>query len=120
MTTISDEGDLLLRVSGIVPTDDFQPFVLRLAHHIHVRGWVTNDSRGALIRAIGIESQLVGLVHGILHDAPPSLRIRSVDVEAVTDGSVPAGEGFVSLPDDQGEFTTVTLGHEPPALSRVA
>jgi hydrogenase maturation factor HypF (carbamoyltransferase family) len=120
MTTNLEEGDLLLRVSGIVPADDFQPFVQRLAHQVHLRGWVTNDSRGALIRAIGAESQLVALVHAILHDAPPSLRVRSVDVEAVTDASIPAGDGFASLPDEQGEFTTAAPSHESPALSRVA
>jgi hydrogenase maturation factor HypF (carbamoyltransferase family) len=118
MNTNPDEGDLLLRLSGIVPMDDFQPFIAHVARRLHLRGWISCDARGPVIRAIGVEDQLVGLVHAILHDAPPSLRIRSLEVEPVAENLVPVGEQFAVLPSATIEF--IPPAPEPAIASRVA
>lgn len=93
----SDEGDLLLRVRGILPAADFHPFVVRAARRLKLRGWIRHDSSGALVRAIGPEISLARLVRAIRDDAPPSARVRSMDPEAIAADTAAAGDRFVAL-----------------------
>lgn len=92
-----DEGDLLLRVTGILPAAEFHPFVVRRARQLGLRGWIRHEPCGALIRAIGTETLLVRLVRAIRAEAPPSARIRSLDTEPVTASLPLAGDHFVAL-----------------------
>ena len=98
--TSNEEGDLLLRVSGILPAEEFHPFLVRVARELGLRGWVRHDSTGALIRAVGREDQLVQLVRAIRDDAPVSLRVRSMDPDLITGGTPPVGDAFTTLPAD--------------------
>jgi hydrogenase maturation factor HypF (carbamoyltransferase family) len=97
MTYVSEEGDLLLRVTGILPVADFHPFVLRLAHRLQLRGWVRHEAFGASIRAIGPEDEIVQLIRGIRDDAPPSLRVRGMNPDLITADTPQVGETFVAL-----------------------
>lgn len=119
MTTNIDEGDLLLRVSGIVPADEFHPFVVQAARRIGLRGWVQRDPTGALIRAIGSEDQLVLLIRAIRDHAPASARVRSMDPEIATPETPAVDERFVALVDESAEHHDPAPDHTPP-LARVA
>jgi acylphosphatase len=113
-----DEGDLLLRVSGILPAAEFHPFVLGVARRLGLRGWIRHDAGAAIIRAIGFESQLVQLVRAIRDDAPPSTSIRGMDPDLITADTPPVGERFVALIEDNVELHNPTPT-EPP-LAHVA
>ncbi|HVU34907.1 MAG TPA: acylphosphatase, partial [Opitutaceae bacterium] len=76
------------------------PFVVRVARKLGLRGWVRHDTGGALVRAVGLEDQLVLLVRAIRDDAPASLRVRGMEPEAVTPHTAPVGDRFVALVDD--------------------
>lgn len=112
-----DEGDLLLRVTGFVPAAEFEPFVLRVARRLGLQGWIRQEPTGALIRAVGMEAQLVRLVRA-LRDAPASTRIRSLDTETITAETPPVPHSFVALVEE------VAPRHEDkqasPALANVA
>ena len=95
-----DEGDLLLRVTGIVPPDDFHPFVVRVARHLRLRGWIRHDPAGALIRAVGEEIPLAQLVRALWTDAPPSARIRGLDPDLITADTPPVGDHFIALVEE--------------------
>ncbi len=108
----SDEGDLLLRVTGIVPASDFHPFVLRAAKKLGLRGWIRHDPSGALIRAVGEELPLARFVRALWTDAPASARIRSMDPEAITADLPAVNDKFMALVEEAAEW------HEPaPAAS---
>jgi hydrogenase maturation factor HypF (carbamoyltransferase family) len=106
MTSNAEEGDLLLRVTGILPAADFHPFVVHIAESLSLKGWVRHDASGALIRAVGTEDQLVALVRAICNEIPVSLRLRSMDPDVVTVNTPEVGESFVVLPEDM-------VWHEP-------
>lgn len=119
MITNIEEGDLLLRVAGIIPPDEFHPFVVRIARRLGLRGWVRHDSAGALIRAVGSEEQLVMLVRAIREDGPPSLRVRGMDPEAITVHTPAAGDRFVPLVAADTDMHDPSPEHPSP-LERVA
>ena len=98
MKPTPEEADVLLRVRGIMPPDEFQPFVKHVASRFHVRGWVRNDSYGALIRAVASEDELVGFVHALRCQAPPATRVRGIETEPLELATVAATDTFVSLP----------------------
>jgi hydrogenase maturation factor HypF (carbamoyltransferase family) len=100
MNSNSEEGDLLLRVTGILPAADFHPFIVRVAHEIGLRGWVRHDAAGALVRAVGTEDHLVALIRAIRNETPVSLRLRSMDPDLITADTPAVGESFVALPED--------------------
>lgn len=113
-----DEGDLLLRVAGIVPAADFHPFVVKAARRLGLKGWVRHDSAGALIRAIGPELALVRLVRAIRNDAPPSARVRSLDPEVITPETPAVGERFMALVAEPVDWPTPSP--TTPRLAHVA
>lgn len=118
MTTDSDEGELLLQVAGILPPADFHPFVVRLAHRLHLRGWVRHEAIGASLRIVGAEDDIVQLIRGICDDAPPSLRLRGMNPGAITPELPPVGDAFVALADDLG--CPAPTPHDPAPLAHVA
>ena len=112
----SDEGDLLLRVTGFVPASDFHPFVVRAGRRLRLRGWIRHDNAGALIRAVGDEPQLAQLVRALWTDAPPSTCIRSLEPELILPETAPVGDRFVALIEEP-----VAHAVEPePVLAHVA
>jgi hydrogenase maturation factor HypF (carbamoyltransferase family) len=113
MTTNPDEGDLLLRVTGFVPAEEFHPYVLRVARRFG------HDSAGALIRAVGYEDQLVRFVRAIRDDAPAAVRIRSLDPELITADTPIVGDKFAALAAETIEWHDPAPDHTPP-LAHVA
>lgn len=95
-----EEGDLLLRVTGLVPAAEFHPFVVSVARRHGLRGWIRHHPAGALIRAVGTEDDLVQLVRALRNEAPPSIGIRSLDTEAVAVDSTAVGDGFIALVEE--------------------
>jgi hydrogenase maturation protein HypF len=116
MTINAEDGDVLVRVWGIMPAKEFEPFVVRLARRLRIRGWVTNDARGALIRAVGVDDAIATLIRGIRDDAPPAMRVRAIETELLTEGMPPASDRFCTLPNGP-EFHGFT---PVPPLARVA
>jgi hydrogenase maturation factor HypF (carbamoyltransferase family) len=100
MTTLVEEGDLLLHVTGILPVADFHPFVVRLARRLGVRGWIRHEAAGAVIRAIGTEDKLYQLVRAIRVEAPPSLRVRGMEPLLVTADTPAVGDGFTAITEE--------------------
>ncbi len=96
----ADEGDLLLRVTGLVPAADFHPFVVAVARRHGLRGWIRHHPAGALIRTVGVEGDLVQLVRALVNEAPQSVRIRSLDTEAIAADTAPVGDGFIPLMEE--------------------
>ncbi len=72
-----------IRVSGIVQGVGFRPFVWRLAHDLHLAGWVRNDSRGVEITAEGPQAQLYALIERLQREAPPRARVDAVTAHPV-------------------------------------
>lgn len=103
-----EEGELLLRVSGILPVDEFEGFVIETARRLHLRGWTRHEGSGAVLRAAGPEEQLAALVRAIRDDAPASARVRSMDTEGITPETPPIGESFGPLiAEDAGTLSRV-------------
>lgn len=102
--TEPDLGDLLLRVTGLVPAADFHPYIVRMARRLKLRGWIRHDPSGALIRAVGEEIPLAQLVRAIWTDSPPSTRVRSLDPEAITADLPPVGDHFAAIVEEPVEW----------------
>ncbi len=118
MTTYTEEGDLLLRVAGMLPAAEFDPFLMRVVHRLGLRGWVRHDGAGVLIRAVGLEEDLVRLVRVIRDDAPPSVNVRGMDPDLITEATPGIGERFLVLGQD-AEWHGPDPAHPAP-LARVA
>ncbi len=71
-------ADHLLEIEGTVQGVGFRPFVARLAARLGVRGWVRNDARGVVIRAIGPPAALEALAAALRAEAPPAAHINAL------------------------------------------
>lgn len=118
MTTYTDEGDLLLRVAGMLPASEFDPFLMRVVRRLGLRGWVRHDGAGVLIRAVGFEEDLVRLVRAIRVDAPPAVNVRGMTPDLITEATPAIGEQFAVLAEDL-EWHAPDPGHRA-ALAKVA
>ena len=118
MTTYTDEGDLLLRVAGMLPAPEFDPFLMRVVRRLGLRGWVRHDGAGVEIRAVGFEEDLARLVRTIRVDAPPAVNVRGMTTDLITESTPAVGEQFVVLAEDH-EWHAPDGGHRP-VLAKVA
>ena len=93
-------ADHLLEIEGTVQGVGFRPFVARLAARLGLRGWVRNDERGVVIRALGPPAALKALAAALAADAPPAARITALRQRPADEvpGLPPApAEGFLIL-----------------------
>ena len=67
-----------IRVTGIVQGVGFRPFVWRLAHELHLSGWVRNDGQGVDIFAQGSAVQMAVLLARLPAEAPALARVDAV------------------------------------------
>jgi len=67
-----------IRVTGIVQGVGFRPFVWRLAHELHLSGWVRNDGQGVDIFAQGPGAQIAALLTRLRAEAPALARVDAV------------------------------------------
>ena len=63
---------LRFQIRGTVQGVGFRPWIFRLAHQLHLTGFVRNTSQGALIEIEGTETQVEKFVH-LIHTQPPAL-----------------------------------------------
>jgi len=70
-----------IRVRGLVQGVGFRPTVWRLAHRYSLRGWVTNDVEGVIIRVCGIASGVEEFVRALSREAPPLARVDRIERE---------------------------------------
>lgn len=108
----------MLRVRGVVQGVGFRPFVHRAASSLHLRGWVRNDSRGVLIRAVGATADIASLRFALHHDAPPAARVHSVELELVDIAGPLVGANFVIVASEKpGDAVEAAV---PPDLALCA
>lgn len=112
---VRDDGEILLRVVGLLPAGEFEGFLLKVGRQLKLRGWVKPESSGALVRALGTEDQLLKLVRAIRCDAPPSARVRSLELEALTPETPGLSVGFEPLLEAATEGTAHDGNHGPVA-----
>jgi hydrogenase maturation protein HypF len=67
-----------IRISGIVQGVGFRPTVYRIAKSLGLRGEVSNDGEGVLIRVIGQKTTIEGLITKIQELCPPLARIDRI------------------------------------------
>lgn len=72
-----------IKVRGVVQGVGFRPFVYRIAHELHLSGWVLNGEEGVAIHLEGDEAVLQIFLERLKADAPPASRIVEVDVTRI-------------------------------------
>jgi len=77
---------ILLRVRGVVQGVGFRPFVYRLALRHGLHGWVRNDAGEVRIRLEGTTAALRVFVDALRAEAPPLVRIESIDIAHAAPG----------------------------------
>jgi hydrogenase maturation protein HypF len=92
---------LRLRVCGAVQGVGFRPFVHGLAHRFGLGGFVRNDAQGVLCEIEGVAARR--LVEALRSEAPPLVRIKTIEVEAIAS----TGEStFAILDSVEGRILT--------------
>jgi hydrogenase maturation protein HypF len=71
------------RVEGTVQGVGFRPFVYRLAHELHLAGYVLNDSRGVLLEVEGRPAAVQLFLDRLPAEAPPLAVVERVVHEPV-------------------------------------
>ena len=95
---------LRVRVRGVVQGVGFRPMVWRVATEEGLRGYVTNDGSGVLIRVSGEPASMARLVERIQEEAPPLARIEVV--ETGEDREPTDARDFTIKASDTGENRT--------------
>ena len=70
-----------IKITGVVQGVGFRPFVYGLATRLDLHGWVRNTSGGVEIVVQGQKSKVENFIHSLAVDAPPLVKIDSMDVE---------------------------------------
>ena len=74
---------LHVQVKGIVQGVGFRPFVYRLAHEHHLKGWVLNSVEGVFIRVEGEPDELDRFVIRLSEEAPAAAQVSEIDLKEV-------------------------------------
>ena len=77
------EQTLEIRVRGRVQGVGFRPNVYRLATALGLRGEVSNDAEGVLIRASGPATAMASFLVRIERESPPLARVENVETRAL-------------------------------------
>jgi hydrogenase maturation protein HypF len=75
-------------VEGTVQGVGFRPFAFRLAQQLDVAGWITNNSRGALLELEGPTGAVENFLQRLRTEAPAAAKVDRLTVEP----SSPTGE----------------------------
>jgi hydrogenase maturation protein HypF len=70
---------LKIVINGTVQGVGFRPFVYRLAHELHLRGWVSNTSQGVFIEAEADETTLAVFAERLQTERPVNASIYSFE-----------------------------------------
>lgn len=68
-----------IRVQGVVQGVGFRPFVYRLAHELHLGGWVVNSAQGVVIEVEAIPARLDTFINRLQTELPPHAAIQHLD-----------------------------------------
>jgi hydrogenase maturation protein HypF len=94
-----------IRVCGIVQGVGFRPTVYRLAHIYGLRGEVSNDGQGVLIRVVGDRATIDTFVHHLQTETPPLAKIESIHRWTAT-GEILAAKDFVIVASRNSKIQT--------------
>lgn len=93
-----------LTLTGAVQGTGFRPFVHRLAHELHLAGWVRNTPAGVVIEAEG--AAIAEFHRRLLAECPPAAWIAHEEVTRLA----PAGlQGFEIVPSAAGEAPVAAI-----------
>jgi hydrogenase maturation protein HypF len=112
-----------IRVRGIVQGVGFRPLVWRLASRFELRGEVSNDSEGVLIRAWGEPKSLDALIRALRDECPPLARIDAIERRPLDTppDTVPSAFRIVaSRRDDPNTAVSPDAAACPECLAEVA
>ncbi|MFW5772261.1 MAG: acylphosphatase, partial [Phototrophicaceae bacterium] len=107
MTPATEHRRLRVSVRGLVQGVGFRPFVYRLAHELHLAGWVNNSTRGVTVEIEGTPPQLDAFLTRLQAERPPLARIDTLDV-AVLDALNEIGFS-IRHSDGDGQRTALVL-----------
>ncbi len=88
---MAEESSIRLKLRGLVQGVGFRPSVFRLAHELHLRGWVLNDSAGAEVALAGREEDIRHFQARLPACLPAAADIREIQAEAIPPDDLPAG-----------------------------
>jgi hydrogenase maturation protein HypF len=80
-----------LVIRGVVQGVGMRPFVYRVARRHGITGWVVNSSRGVVIEAEGVASDVDAFARALREEAPPLARIARLEREEIDE------QGFVGF-----------------------
>jgi hydrogenase maturation protein HypF len=72
-----------IHVRGIVQGIGYRPYVFRLAHHLHLTGFVLNHSEGVTAEVEGSTGQVDAFLQSLTQQPPPLALIESVATETL-------------------------------------
>ncbi|AOS97937.1 Carbamoyltransferase HypF [Microbulbifer aggregans] len=93
-------------INGVVQGVGFRPFILRLAQHYDLTGWVANNSQGVHIEAQGPADSLREFLDGIRREKPPHAEILELQVQRI---ACHMEEAFSIRTSKQGGLRSATL-----------
>ncbi len=77
----SMRGRKRLNIKGIVQGVGFRPFVYRIAHDLHLAGFVRNTTDGVEIEIEGEDGRLGRFIEKLSRESPPAARIDAITSE---------------------------------------
>jgi hydrogenase maturation protein HypF len=94
-----------IRVCGIVQGVGFRPTVYRLAQTYGLRGEVSNDGQGVLIRVVGDRATIDKFVNHLQTEPPPLAKIESIHRSTATE-EILAADNFVIVASRNSKIQT--------------
>jgi len=94
-------------IRGAVQGVGFRPFIYRLAHELHLAGWVNNSSQGVFVEAEGEPDAIASFLHRLRHDHPPHAVIQSFEYAFLD--PTDASEFVIRQSDPAGAKTALVM-----------
>jgi hydrogenase maturation protein HypF len=92
----------IIEVRGVVQGVGFRPFIYRLAHECHLKGWVRNTSGAVRIEIEGKKSDILLFIRELNRKAPAAARIEDLSVATGKSVGYKIFEIRPSLPEKGG------------------
>jgi len=92
-----------IRVRGLVQGVGFRPHVWRQARALALRGQVSNDTEGVLIKVWGEDKALDRFVERLIAEAPPLARVEGIEQAVCAE---PAPDAFTIAASRAGPVST--------------
>ena len=79
-----------LRITGRVQGVGYRGWTQKTAHAMGLRGWVRNDTDGAVRAMLHGPPATIAKMIDAMRDGPPGARVDGIEAEPATPGPVPA------------------------------